>query len=194
MTILLALWTALTPAPGDGEPTPLFDSVALEHEDWRLRLELGIHGHYFDGGLDIAAEYGPYVQVSFNVFERLWLFGEFRHVDTVFEAPGPNPPTPEIDVDTWIFGLQGIRPVTDFSYIALRLGAGRQRFEVNSPGGAEEEEPAAIAGISFLAEEDFWYVRIGADAEYTRTSFNQPGGSKETMINYVLAVTFGVQF
>ncbi|HLG42158.1 MAG TPA: hypothetical protein VI643_02245 [Planctomycetota bacterium] len=192
MNMLLALWMAL--APGDGEATPLLDSIALEHEDWRLRLELGIHGHYFDGALNLAGDYGPYIQASFNVFERLWLFGEFRHVDTVFEVPGPNPASPGIDVDTWLFGLQGIRPVTDISYIALRLGAGRQRYEVNAPGGAEVEEPAAIAGISFLASEEFWYVRIGADAEYTRTTFNQPGGAKETMINYVLAFTFGVQF
>lgn len=167
--------------------------LALEHDDWSMRLEIGAYGHYFDSALDLAGAYGLCTQVSFRAFERLWVFAEFRHVATVFEVPGPNPDDPKIDVDTWIVGLAGHRPVTNATWIAIHLGAGRQRIEVTG-GGPTAEEPAAIAGVSLVASEQHWHARLGGEIEYTRTGFNQPGGDKATILNYVAYFSLGVQF
>lgn len=169
------------------------DRLVFEDDAWSMRLEIGAYGHYFDSALDLAGAYGLFTQVSFRAFERLWVFGEFRHVTTVFEVPGPNPDDPKIDVDTWIVGLAGHRPVTEASWIAIHVGAGRQRFDVTG-GGAAVEEAVAIAGVSLVASERHWHARLGGEIEYTRTGFNQPGGDKATMLNYVAYLSLGVQF
>jgi hypothetical protein len=177
----------------DDDPALSLDRISIDHEPWQMRIEIGAYGHYFDSALDLAGAYGLFTQVSFNVFERLWVFGEFRHLTTVFEVPGPNPEDPKIDVDTWIVGIAGHRPVTDYSWVAIHLGAGRQRIDVGG-GGPMEEEAVAIAGVSLVASEQSWHARVGGEVEYTRTAFNQPGGAKATALNYVAYLSLGVQF
>lgn len=195
------VWTALILLPiasgaraDDEVPETNFiqEGWGISTLDAQLRIEAGIYYHVFDSALKLEADPGPYVQVSFRIFERLWAYGELRHVDTNPEVPGPNPDGPVTDVDTWLVGLAGHRPLFADTQFVLQLAAGEQWYDV--VGGAEQEEPVWVAGMSVVHGPDHFFLRFGVEVEYLRTTLNQPGGEKETILNYVALVSLGVQF
>lgn len=166
-----------------------------EPERPQIRFEFGAQWTDFDTEMELDDDSGFTTSIAVNVFQRLWIYGEFRHTETEFDLiTGPDPEEP-VNVDTYIVGVYGYRPIDPYMHFVVHAGVGSQRYDPATPAADSDSGRLATVGASLLyLVEEFIYLRFGGAIEVVRTDFNEPDGNEETNHNFYLFLSLGFQF